>query len=143
MLSLALCSTKVRSLMPEIYIAAAIILDPAGQMLLVRKKNTTRFMQAGGKIEKGEQPLDALLREMHEELQIQPNATDIFYHGLYLAPAANEPNHTVRAHIYQLTWHNPIHIAAEIEEAIWVTPSSASTLPLAPLTEHIIIPLLI
>lgn len=143
MLSLALCSTKVLMVMPEIYIAAAIILDPSGHMLLVRKKNTARFMQAGGKIEKDETPLAALLREMREELQIEPDANQIFYHGQFLAAAANEPNHTVRAHIYQLTWHNPIHIAAEIEEAVWITPTSASTLPLAPLTEHIILPLLI
>ena len=143
MLSLALCSIKLGHVMTEIHIAAAIILDASNQMLLVRKKNTTRFMQAGGKIEKDEQPLEALLREIDEELQIQPDPTQIFYHGVYNAPAANELNHTVRAHIYQLTWHNPIHIAAEIEEAVWIDPSQANTLSLAPLTEHIIIPLLI
>lgn len=129
--------------MPTIHIAAAIILNEVGQMLLVRKKNTSRFMQAGGKIEINESPFQALLRELNEELQIQPDPTSIFYHGEFHAPAANEPNHIVHAHIYQLTWHNPIHIAAELEEARWKLPCDATQLPLAPLTEHIILPLLI
>lgn len=129
--------------MQTIHISAAIILNERGQMLLVRKKNTARFMQAGGKIETNESPLQALLRELHEELQIQPDLATIHYHGMFHAPAANEPNHVVHAHIYQLTWHNPIHIAAELEEAHWKLPRDAKQLPLAPLTEHIILPLLI
>lgn len=130
--------------MPEIRIAAAIILNEKKQMLLVRKKNTLRFMQAGGKIEAHETPLQALLRELDEELQIQPAPDNLYYHGHFNAPAANEPNYTVSAHLYQLTWHNPIQIAAEIEEAVWLSPKDAlATLALAPLTEHTIIPLLI
>lgn len=130
--------------MSEIHIAAAIILNEQNQMLLVRKKNTLRFMQAGGKIEANETPLQAVLRELYEELQIQPAAESLHYHGHFQAPAANEPNHTVCAHLYQLTWHNPIRIAAEIEEAVWLSPEDAlATLALAPLTEHTIIPLLI
>ncbi|QOR37060.1 hypothetical protein HNO52_17845 [Billgrantia diversa] len=35
-------------------IAAALILDSEGHMLLVRKRGTERFMQAGGKLEPGE-----------------------------------------------------------------------------------------
>lgn len=129
--------------MSQIYIAAAIILNSQNQMLLVRKKNTQRFMQAGGKIEAGETPLQALLRELHEELQICPNPNTLKYHGQFRAPAANEPNHEVYAHIYQLTWHNSIHIAAEIEEARWEDPVNAKQLLLAPLTEYFILPLLI
>ena len=134
---------KVPICMPQIHIAAAIILNDENKMLLVRKKNTKRFMQAGGKIEKNETPLHALLRELDEELQIQPKAEQLHYHGEFHAPAANEPGHTVHAHIYQLTWHNPIHIAAEIEEARWEYPTEATQLLLAPLTEHFILPLLI
>ncbi len=130
--------------MSEIHIAAAILINEQQQMLLVRKKNTQRFMQAGGKIEAGESPLQAVLRELHEELQIQPTPDSLHYHGHFHAPAANEPGHTVSAHLYQLTWHNPIQIAAEIEEAVWLSPKDAlATLALAPLTEHTIIPLLI
>lgn len=129
--------------MSQIHIAAAIILNSQNHMLLVRKKNTQRFMQAGGKIETGETPLQALLRELYEELLIRPNPSKLKYHGKFRAPAANEPDHEVCAHIYQLTWHNSIQIAAEIEEARWEDPIKAKQLLLAPLTEHFILPLLL
>ena len=129
--------------MPKIHIAAAVILNSQHQMLLVRKKNTQHFMQAGGKIEVDETPLQTLIRELYEELQIKPHPSVIKYHGQFQAAAANEPGHEVYAHIYQFTWHNPIHIAAEIEEARWEYPLNAKQLLLAPLTEHFILPLLI
>jgi 8-oxo-dGTP pyrophosphatase MutT (NUDIX family) len=51
-----------------IRIAAALIDNEAGQLLLVRKNGTPWFMQAGGKIEDGESALAALRRELGEEI---------------------------------------------------------------------------
>jgi len=51
-----------------IRIAAALIDDDAGRLLLVRKAGTKWFMQAGGKIEDGETPVSALRRELREEI---------------------------------------------------------------------------
>lgn len=51
-----------------IQIAAALIDDDAGRLLLVRKAGTEWFMQAGGKIENGESPLSALRRELGRKL---------------------------------------------------------------------------
>jgi len=47
-----------------IWIAAALIEDGEGRLLLIRKAGTEWFMQAGGKIEDGESPLAALRREL-------------------------------------------------------------------------------
>jgi len=44
----------------RIRIAAALLTDARGRLLLVRKRGTAWFMQPGGKIEPGEQPFDAL-----------------------------------------------------------------------------------
>ena len=52
----------------RIRIAAALIDDGAGNLLLVRKTGTQWFMQAGGKIEAGETALYALQRELDEEI---------------------------------------------------------------------------
>ena len=52
-----------------IRIAAAIILDSDGRVLLVRKRGSAFFMQPGGKHEPGESDLDALRRELREELR--------------------------------------------------------------------------
>lgn len=51
-----------------IQIAAALINDDKGRLLVVRKVGTEWFMQAGGKIENGESPLSALRRELSEEI---------------------------------------------------------------------------
>ena len=49
-----------------VQIVAAVILDVAGRVLLVRKEGTDAFMQPGGKREAGETDLIALARELHE-----------------------------------------------------------------------------
>ncbi|CDG39063.1 MULTISPECIES: NUDIX hydrolase [Asaia] len=127
--------------MSVITIAAALLHDGAGRLLLVRKRGTQAFMQPGGKIEPGETPLAALLREIDEELGIQPEARSCHFIRQIEAPAANEPGHVVRANLFALPWSGPIIIAAEIEEACWVTPEEAQGLILAPLTREYVLPL--
>ena len=53
-----------------IRIVAAVILDDRGRALLVRKHGARRFIQPGGKPEPGEAPLQALARELDEELGV-------------------------------------------------------------------------
>jgi len=80
-----------------IRIAAAVLIDKDGQTLLVRKRGTQAFMQPGGKIDAGEQPVEALVRELHEELNLRIDPADAMYLGQFSAPAANEPGCTVQA----------------------------------------------
>lgn len=49
----------------------------------------------------------------------------------------------IAATVILFTWHNPIHIAAETEEARWEYPTNAKQPLLAPLTKYFISPLLI
>jgi 8-oxo-dGTP pyrophosphatase MutT (NUDIX family) len=49
-------------------IVTAVIRDPAGRMLVVRKRGSAMFMKPGGKRETGEDDLTALARELDEEL---------------------------------------------------------------------------
>ncbi|WP_437610530.1 NUDIX hydrolase [Erwinia sp. V71] len=72
-----------------IHIAAAVITDEPGRMLLVRKRNTTCFMQPGGKIEAGERAEKALIRELREELQIDVAEQDVTFVGQFTDTAAN------------------------------------------------------
>jgi 8-oxo-dGTP pyrophosphatase MutT (NUDIX family) len=51
-----------------ISVVAALIRDPDGRVLLVRKRGTEAFMQPGGKRDVGESDVDALSREIAEEL---------------------------------------------------------------------------
>lgn len=124
-----------------IHIAAALLLDGQGHTLLVRKRGTTAFMQPGGKIESHEQPVQALVRELHEELGIAIDPQLPQFLGRYSAPAANEPGYEVRCELFSVTLSGPVSPAAEIEEARWVDAAAAQRLELAPLTREQILPL--
>ncbi|MDN3554374.1 NUDIX hydrolase [Halomonas maura] len=123
---------------PVLHIAAALIEDAEGRLLLVRKRGTAAFMQAGGKLEPGESPADALAREITEELGQPP--TRLSPLGEFSAEAANEPGHVLRAHLFRAEVAGPLHAAAEIAELRWVTPAEALALPLAPLTREQVLP---
>ncbi|VVN76711.1 hypothetical protein PS718_00789 [Pseudomonas fluorescens] len=123
-----------------IHIAAALLLNADGQTLLVRKRATTAFMQPGGKIEARELPVQALARELEEELGLVIDPSQATFLGQFSAPAANEPGFVVQAEIFQLTINAEVFPAAEIEEVIWVDPATDPALELAPLTRDLILP---
>ena len=126
---------------PVIHIAAALIDDGLGRILLVRKAGTGCFMQAGGKMEEGELPHDALCREIREELGIAIEPADAEYLGCFHAVAANEPDHLVKAEIFHLRVTAEFRPGAEIEEARWIGLGEAPALTLAPLTRDHVLPL--
>lgn len=123
-----------------ITIVAAIILDSAGRLLLVRKRHTTAFMLPGGKIESGEAHLATLARELHEETgcTLEPGAA---YLGTHSAAAANEPNYRVEAHLYRAAVHGEVRPRAEIEALLWVDPHDTGDLILAAMAREFALPL--
>jgi len=124
-----------------IRIAAALIDDGMGRLLLVRKAGTQWFMQAGGKIEDGESPWLALKRELGEEIGLWLPDEEGRHLGRFSSPAANEPGHVVEAEVFHIRAQHAPEIRAEIEQAIWVSRAEALAMPLAPLTRDHIIPL--
>ncbi|MBF8781458.1 NUDIX hydrolase [Pseudomonas fulva] len=124
-----------------LHIAAALLIDPQGRTLLVRKRGTLAFMQPGGKIDPGESPRDALARELHEELGLRIDPTRAVYLGSFSAPAANEPGFIVQAELFRVDSGEAVWPAAEIEELAWLGQDEATTLTLAPLTRDSILPL--
>jgi 8-oxo-dGTP diphosphatase len=123
-----------------IVIAAALLLNPQGQTLLVRKRGTAFFMQPGGKIDAGEQPIEALARELQEELGIRIDPAHARFLGRSTAPAANEPGCQVECALFRVVIDEVVSPAAEIEEARWVDAGTATALRLAPLTQHWVLP---
>jgi 8-oxo-dGTP pyrophosphatase MutT (NUDIX family) len=123
-----------------IVIAAAVLINANGQMLTVRKRGTVEFMQPGGKIDAGETPVEALARELGEEIDIAL-PEQISEHGVFRAPAAHQPGRIVEAHVFAFRHDAPVHVAGEIEEFAWVDPTAPSGLPLAALTRDFMLPL--
>jgi 8-oxo-dGTP diphosphatase len=124
-----------------IKMVAALILDGAGRMLLVRKRGTNAFMQPGGKRDAGEDDIAALLREISEELGCGVVTSSIRPLGAYNAAAANEPGFRVQANLYRVEVEGEIVPGQEIDETIWVDPAAPPDIPLAPLTRDHVLPL--
>lgn len=122
-------------------LAAAIVTDPAGRNLLVRKAGTSVFMQPGGKIEPGESALTALTRELSEELGIEIDQGETEYIGSFRAEAANEENTIVRAEVFYLSTAAPVTASGEIEELLWIEHVDDIAVEIAPLTRESLLPL--
>lgn len=122
-----------------IRVVAALITDPARRLLLVRKRGTDRFMQAGGKPEARETALQALVRELREELDLVVTESSLIPVGPFVTAAANEPGHRLEAEVFRLALTagvaDSLEPRAELEELRWATPAEANALGprLAPL----------
>ena len=116
--------------------------NEAGEILLVRKRGTKAFMQAGGKIEAGESRFEALARELYEELNLVVARSEARFIGEFACEAANEPGNRLEAHVFHVRCQrNQLVPAAELSEAIWVTLEAAAALRLAPLTRDYLLPI--
>ncbi|MGC4108564.1 MAG: NUDIX domain-containing protein [Thermomicrobiales bacterium] len=127
---------------PILRLAAALILDERGRMLVVRKRGATLFQQAGGKLDPGETAIEAVIRELNEEIGVHVSADVLVPLGRFSAPAANEAGFMVEAEVFRLDLVAPSIVpAAEIEEIRWIDPNTDVSTPLAPLTRDHLLPL--
>ncbi|MFA7542072.1 MAG: NUDIX domain-containing protein, partial [Lysobacterales bacterium] len=129
-----------RSPLPPIRIVVAVIANPAGQVLLVRKRGSDTFIQPGGKPEPGEAPLAALARELFEELGLQLRADTAIGLGRFEHWAVNEPGRRVQAQAWACQVAGAPVAAAEIAELIWLDPLLPFPVPVAPLSATAILP---
>ena len=123
-----------------IRIVAAIAIDGQGEVLLVRKRGTAAFMLPGGKPDSGESALDALVREVEEELDCGLDRAACRSLGTFRAPAAHEPGFTVEAELFAVRLEGDPRPWGEIEETRWIDPDIDPPFPMARLARDHALP---
>lgn len=127
-------------------ITAVCLHDDDGALLTVRKRGTDRFMLVGGKLDPGESPAEAAVRETAEEVGLRLHPGQLRLLGEFDAPAANEPATWVRSTVFTAPLTGCPEARAEIEELRWqpLDDAALSALPddLAPLLREHVIPAL-
>ncbi len=128
--------------MADINKAGAVIIRDR-KLLVSRNKGKEVYVAPGGKLEEGEDDLDALTRELQEEqsIEIDPNSTELL--GEFEAIAAGDnSNRTIRMGVYIVNKYSGEPTpTSEVEENAWV--DSRSKLPLGSIFEHDVIPALV
>lgn len=128
---------------PDFIVSAVVLRDSDGRILVVRKRGTIKYMLPGGKIEVGESPAEAAVRELHEEVGAELEPELLTFVGEWTAPAANEAGLTVHGHIFVHPWVEDLAVRAEIEDLLWLHPDEmASRDDLAPLLVTRVLPAL-
>lgn len=112
-------------------VAAAVILRPNGAFLLGRRPPGGFYAGywefPGGKVEKGETPHDALLRELHEELGIRVNHTTPWIVREFVYEHAH-----VRLHFFRvLAWTGELR-DLQHDALSWQQPDRVEVAPLLP-----------
>ena len=125
---------------PPIRTVAAVIRDPAGRVLLVRKRGSAIFIQPGGKREPGEDALQTLARELDEELGVVMRPGGAYRLGEFEADAVNEPGRRVRGEAWAVGIQGQPRPQAEIEELAWVMPVAPFPVQVAPLSAGHVLP---
>jgi 8-oxo-dGTP diphosphatase len=109
-------------------------------LLVVRKRGTKTFILPGGKPEGREKDLEALRRELQEELGC--TLTKARFEGAFTDTAADLLNTVVTVRLYAGILSGEPRPASEIEELAWVSLCAPSDLPLAPSITNKILPYL-
>lgn len=127
----------------HLFVVSATFRDAAGRLLLVRKSGTQRFMLPGGKVEAGETHLEAIVREVAEEIGLDLDPASVSLLGHWSAGAANEPGLVISSDVFVAPLTGVPVASGEIAELRWLPIAGAvdygADRSLSPmLTEHVI-----
>ncbi|HEX8225535.1 MAG TPA: (deoxy)nucleoside triphosphate pyrophosphohydrolase [Allosphingosinicella sp.] len=124
---------------PTLTVVAAALVDGEGRVLLQRRA-PGRAMAGlwefpGGKVEPGERPEAALVRELDEELGIEVDAAELS--PAAFASADNAGRHMLLLLYLCREWRGEPR-ALDAAELAWVLPADMPALPMPPADEPLI-----
>jgi len=128
-------SDASRSTRPLLLVAAAALVDSSGRILLTQRPSHKQlgglWEFPGGKVEAGEAPEAALVRELKEELDltVEPDALDPFA----FASHAYADFHLLMPLYVVTRWDGALKLDANAAQAAaWVRPSELRDYPMPP-----------
>jgi 8-oxo-dGTP diphosphatase len=124
----------------DIYKAAGIIIVDR-KVLVERSVGKEYFIHPGGKIESGETPKQAVIRELKEEFSIDVLEEDLELFDKNSAPAANSPEVDVHMEVFLVKkWQGEIIPDSEVEEIRWLTSDVPKNIKIGSIMEHETLP---
>jgi 8-oxo-dGTP diphosphatase len=119
-----------------VIVAACALLDPKGAVLIAKRSEGRPLAGLwefpGGKVETGEQPEEALIRELHEELGIEIAMRDLT--PLTFASHAYPNFHLLMTVYLCRRWQGRV-TAHEGQELLWVKPDTLHRYDMPPADE--------
>jgi mutator protein MutT len=124
----------------DIYKAAGIIIKDR-KILVEKDSDKEFFISPGGKLEPGESPEEALVRELNEELKILVNINDLEEFGHYHAPASGQEHRIVHMQVYMVNkYKGKIKKGHKVEKLVWLNSKIPNDLKVGSIFEHKVIP---
>lgn len=127
----------------DIHKAAGIIVVER-KLLVAREKGKEVFVSPGGSINTYEEPKDAVIRELMEEVSLVVKKDDIQDFGVFYAEAANDSGSFLKLEVFEVRkWEGDVKVnneVGEIEEIFWLTSKIPEGMKVGSIFEHEVIP---
>ena len=130
---------KVTALEPFTKVGLCVL--RGGQVLLARSRGDKHFQIPGGKIEPGENDIDALTREVEEELAVALVPDSPVHLATFEAQAASQRDVLVEIRLYNGAIDSIPKASSEIAELVWQFPAEP-TVPCSDVVRLHIMPFL-
>ena len=108
----------------ERFIKVGLCVMRGGQVLLARSRGDKHFQIPGGKIEPGENDIDALTREVEEELAVALVPDSAVHLATFEARAAGQRDVLVEVRLYNGAVDGIPKASSEIAELVWQSPAA-------------------
>lgn len=125
----------------DIYKAAGIIIKDR-RLLVERSKGKDVFVAPGGKLEPGETSMQAVIRELKEEFQLDITEDDLEEFGTFYAEAAGSHNtgKQLRMDVFIVKNAGEIAPDSEVEEVRWLSSDIPADVEVGSIFAHEVLP---
>jgi len=125
----------------DIHKAGGVIIQNR-KFLVTRSVNKTFFIAPGGKLEGNENSIQALAREMMEEVQVCINTQTLENLGSFVAKAAGKEDKVLQMDVFIIHDYDGMPTPSnEVEEIKWIN-TKTTEIDLGSIFEHEVMPIL-